>query len=300
VLPRAVDVAVPACLLWLNLWYPGRGSMEGGASILAVLGVALVLRALCRADPPTRLGGLGCSIGIALALIKPQFGLPFMLFALFGGRWRDVLRGVAGLFVASLPVIVACSIAAGGFVQFIQSVLRDLAFASSPDAPTGLASPFQRRVDVVGLAARHGWLDQPGWFTGAVTTMALAAGVIAVLRAREPLALCATTSAACLLGFVHFPYDIVIIFLPFVVGVGTVITSGRRPPPITALMIVLCALVVAHVHRVSAFLLPSATPLGADTADSIMIALLLVVALISVLTSPRDRVPDRKDVPDVA
>lgn len=298
VFPRAVDIAVPAGLLWLNLWYPGRGSMEGGASIIAVLGVVLVLRSLCRADPATRLGSLSCSIGIALALIKPQFGLPFMLFALVDRRWRDVLRGVAALFVASLPVIIVCSVAAGGFGGFIQSVLRDLAFANSPGAPTGLGSPFQLRVDVVGLLARDGWVDQPGWFEAAVTCVALAAGAFAVWRTREPLALCATTSAACLLGFVHFPYDVVVIFLPFFVGLGTMITARRRPTRIEGLTILLSALVVAHVHRISMFLVPGLTPLGADTIDSIAVALLLFVGLVGVWMAPRDRGLDRKDALD--
>ena len=298
VFPRAVDIAVPAGLLWLNLWYPGRGSMEGGASIIAVLGVALVLRSLCGADPATRLGSAGCSIGIALSLIKPQFGLPFTLFALIDRRWKDVLRGVALLFVASLPAIILCSVAAGGFAEFIQSILRDLAFANSPSAPTGLGSPYQLRVDVVGLVARYGWVDQPGWFEACVTGVALAAGVFAVCRTREPLALCATTSAACLLGFVHFPYDVVLIFLPFFVGLGTVITARRRPTPIEGLTILLSALVVAHVHRISMFLVPGLTPLGADTADSIMVALLLVLGLVGAWIAPRDRGLARKDALD--
>jgi hypothetical protein len=281
-MPRWADLAVPAGLLWLNLWYPGRGSLAAGSSLVAVLGVALVLRAVAgeHPAPASRSWSVGGAIGIALALVKPQFGIPVMLLAVAGGRWRDVWRGVLGLAIASLPVAIVCSIAAGGPLAFVGSVLRDLEHASSPDAPTGLRSPFQDRIDIVGLLARHGLTEPPAVLSVGVPLLMVLAGVFVVMRTKDRFIVSVAVSGVALLGFVHFPYDLVVMVIPFVAGLACV--GSARSGWWSWGALAGCLLVVAHVHRVSAFLFGLSDRTG-DTIDTIGVAIAFLCAIIATL-----------------
>lgn len=288
-MPRWADIAVPAGLLWLNLWYPGRGSLAAGSSLVAVLGVALVVRALAEPERPDRSWSVGGAVGIGLALIKPQFGLPVMVIAVAGGRIRYVWRGILGLAIASLPVAIVCSIAAGGPIAFVNSVLRDLDHASSPDAPTGLRSPFQDRIDVVGLLARYGLTDPSVIVSVGVPLLAVIIGAVVVVRSRDPFLTATAVSGAAILGFVHFPYDLLVMVIPFVVGLGG-LTASRfewwRWGAFSG-----CLLVVAHVHRVSTLLFgwPDRTADSIDTVGAVVAFLCAVV----VSLATRDRTPEQ-------
>jgi hypothetical protein len=274
-IPRWAAIAVPAGLLWLNLWYPGRGSLAAGSAVVAVLGVALVVRAIAEPDRAGRSWSVGGAAGIALALIKPQFGLPVMIIAVAAGRIRDVWRGVLGLAVASLPIAIVCSIAAGGPMAFVNSVLRDLDQASSPDAPTGLRSPFQDRIDVVGLLARYGLTEPPVIVSVGVPLLALLIGAIVAARSRDPFITATAVAGAALLGFVHFPYDLLVMVIPFVAGLGSL--PGRRFGWWSWGAFAGCLLVVVHVHRVSSFLF-GLSDRTADSIDTIGVAVAFLCA----------------------
>jgi hypothetical protein len=165
--PELVAVGTPVALIWFTLWSPSRYALQNGGTLLVMIGSVLVVMAVLRRRPGAPDGPADPSLGlaatgVALSLLKPQFGVLLVIFALIGRRWDAVWRGVAGLVAASVPILVACTVIAGGVGGFVGSVLRNLAHANSPTASTGLASPFNERTDVVGKLARYGWPTCPG------------------------------------------------------------------------------------------------------------------------------------------
>lgn len=280
-LPTLADIAVPAGLVWLNIWYPGRGVISVQlASLLGALGVALLLRAIVRrGETPDR----EAAAGVALGLLKPQFGVTVVVAAA-AGRWRDLLRGVAGLAVISLPVVVALSVAAGGPLRFLRSVARDLAVSNSAAAPSGLHSPIQRRFDLVGQLARWG-IDPPSWLQVGVLVLAIACIVAVVRLTRHPLALSAVVCGSTLVGVYHAPYDLVLMLIPVAAGVGMAM-RGELTAIADRIALAASVLVVLHLHTVSIFLLPL---LDVRLADTIDIGLVLIAVGCGLYTAVRTR-----------
>lgn len=289
-LPRLADVAVPAGLLWINIWYPGRGSLASLGSVLVVLGVALVLRSVTRLartgdpvagsrTPPRRPAvDVSCAIGIALALIKPQFGLLVALAAVVGGRAREVWRGAVGLAIACVPIFIVVSIAAGGPLAFLQSVRRDLIHVSTGDAPGALGSPFQRRFDLLGVLDYHGLHQPPAVLLLGVPVLAAAIAILVVRLTPNPFWVSTAVCAAVLVGFLHPWYDLLLMIIPVAVGAGMAI-RGELAGVASKLAWVCCVLVVFHLHSVSRSVIPGLSERGADTIDLVLVcaALLCVV-----------------------
>jgi hypothetical protein len=257
-LPRWADVAVPVGLLWLQVWYFSSAGIENGGTVLGCLGAMLVVRAICRrlpsvtgtqADPSV---DIGCAIGIGLALIKPQFGIPLVVFALAAGRWRETVRGIIGVALASIPIVVALSISSGGFFAFFQSVLRNVAYANSPNATTGLFLA-QSRVDLVGLVARHGLEAYAGLLTLGAFLVFLALTVVVIRRSDDPLFVSAAICLAVVLSIVHFPYDLMILVVPVVVGLGRVL-DGVALGWTGWFVLAACTFVFFHLDGAAAFL----------------------------------------------
>ena len=297
-LPAYADVAVPAGLLWMNIWYPGRGALSVQlGSLLAVLGVALVLRSLTRpdvpssgsadADPPRPRTAIdrACAVGVALGLVKAQFGA-IVLVGLAGGRHREVWRGIAGLALVSMPVSIACSVAAGGPIEFVRSVLRDLAVLSADAAPTGLTYPGQQRFDLLGQLARYGLIDPPLWLEVGVPLLALAAALVAVRLTRNPLLVSAVVCTSILIGFYHGRYDLLLLFIPVAVGVGMAV-RGELTSVAERITLGALALVVLHLHTVSRFLIPGFDLRAADTVDLVLIVTGLACGMYSTLSTRR-------------
>lgn len=282
-LPKFADVAVPAGLLWLNIWYPGRGSLASLGSVLAVLGVALVLRSVTGPDLRKPPGGRtvdgSCAVGIALALIKPQFGLPVVLLAVAGGRLREAWRGVAGLAIACVPIFVVVATAAGGPLAFLQSVRRGLEHVSTGDAPGALGSPFQRRFDLPGVLDYHGLHQPPAVLLIGVPILAAAIAILVIRITSNPFLVSTAVCAAVLVGFFHPWYDLMLMIIPVAVGAGMAI-RGELAGIAAKLAWVLCVLVVFHLHSVTRrLLIPGLSERGADTIDLVLVgaALLCVV-----------------------
>lgn len=296
--PTLADVAVPIGLLWMNIWYPGRGAISVQlGSLLAVLGVALVLRSLTRPEAqdalperaarPRAAFDPACAVGLALALLKAQFGA-IVVVALVGRRHREVRWGVLGLVLASVPILILCTVSAGGPVEFVRAVLRDLALLTSAAAPTGLNYPGGGRVDLLGVLARYGLLDPPLWLQAVIPLLALAAIVIAIRLTRNPLAVSAVVCTSMLIGYYHGRYDLLLLFVPVVVGFGMVIRGQLRS---VAEWITLAALtlVVLHLHTVSKSLVPGFDLLAADTVDLVLILAGLTGGMYSAVSARRRR-----------
>lgn len=270
-MPTMADLAVPVGLLWLNIWYPGRGAISVQlGSLLGVLGALLVLRSLSAQRSRVDRAAV---LGVALSLVKVQFGV-VALFALAGGRFREAWRGVLGMVLASVPIVVVCSLAAGGPIPFVRSVLRDFKVLSSDLAPTGLSNPVQRRFDLLGELARWGLTHPPAWLQIAILVPALAAVVFVVRRTRDPLALSTVLVTAMLIGVYHNPYDLVLLIIPVVVGIGMAV-RGELTRTVDRVMVAAMALVVVHLHTVTTAVIPGFDVHLADTLDLALVGVAL-------------------------
>jgi hypothetical protein len=279
-LPTVAPLAVPVGLFWMNVWYPGRGALASLGSVLAVLGVALVLRSVVRpaagADRPVE---WACAAGVAFALVKPQFGVVVLAAAVAGGRFREAWRGVVALAVACLPLFVVVSVSAGGPVEFARSVLRNQQFVWGPDTPGGLGSPFERRLDVFGAMADFGFVDPPGWLVGGVALAGLAVAVLAVRRARDPFVLTAVVCGATMICFFHPWYDLLLLLLPVAAGTGMVL-RGRLTDPLGRIALAGCAAVVLHLHTVTTRVVPGLTDRLADEIDFAVLVVAVGCAIV--------------------
>ncbi len=273
--PGWVPIGTPLGVAFLTVWSPGRYALQNGGTLLVFLGWALVMRALAQRPVTERDARLG-ALGLALTLLKPQFGLPLVVVLLVTGRVRATVGGLLGLAVASAPVLLACVVSAGGPVAFLESIGRLLAYASSPDASTGLLSPFNGRIDLVGLAGRAG-ISPPGWVQLAVPLAATAAAAV-LARRTPPVVMTAGIGAAVLLGLVHQPYDAVVLVVPFALGLGRLAARDRLPRWQLAVWIA-AAVPVLHLHRITTAVLLSTDAADALDAAAMVVALLAALAV---------------------
>ena len=281
-LPDHVDLAVPVALLWMNIWYPGRGALTVQlTTLLAVIGLTLVLRTVCQpraesASTIDRADDRAGAWGVALSLLKPQF-LTMAIVGLAAGRVRMVVRGVAGLALASLPVLVVCTLAAGGPIEFITSVRRDLDVANSAHHPSGLMFPGQRRLDLLGQAVRWGSGEPPGWLQVLVPLLFLVILPVIVVRlTRRPLAVSVVVCTSTLIGVYHGTYDVLILFIPAAIGLGMAL-RGELTRAGDRIAMLACLGVIVHLQTITTSLLP-----GFDYRDAdIVNLLLLIVGLIA-------------------
>jgi hypothetical protein len=295
--PRLLALGTPIGLIWLELWSPGRYSLQNGGTLLIFIGWVLVMRALVR-----RQASWG-ALGLALVLLKPQFGLPLIVVLLAAGRWRTAVNGLLLLAAASVPALTICVIAAGGPVGFLESIGRLLSYATSADAATGLLSPFNDRIDLLGLFGRFG-VAAPGWAQLLVGLLATAAACLFARRG-TPVTMTAGIAAVVLLGLVHQPYDAVIMLTPLVVGLPAAmarlaasehLSMARRFPVDghTAMqgreLIVwaLAAVPVIHLHRVTTLVLSKT---GADLVDVMALTLCTLAVLIGVTLHSTGTIP---------
>lgn len=292
--PGMLSAGVPLGLLWFTLWSPARYALQNGGTFAVFAGCVLALLAIAQgagarlpgraaALPGRAPGRWTAAAGVALALLKPQFGLPLVVLALAVRRWDVVWRGCVVLGVASLPVVVRCSAAAGGFGAFLGSVRGNLAYSSSPDSPTGLASPFNGRIDLLGLAARLGMTDQPSWAGLMVPLLLIAVGGWLVRRTGDALAVTTVAAVVTLLSLVHQPYDTVVLVLPTALAARELLAwrrGGPRPTARRAALWVAAGLPVLHLHAGTLLVLPALGRTGADLVDvAAMVTALVLVAL---------------------
>jgi hypothetical protein len=287
-LPRHVAFAVPIALLWMNIWYPGRGALSVQlTTLLAVIGVTLVIRSVCapsgRADADDRAGAWG----VALCLLKPQFGT-MAIVGLAAGRARSVAWGVAGLALASLPMLVVCTVAAGGPGAFVDSVIRDLAVANSNTHPSGLMYPDQRRLDLLGQIVRWGSGAPPAWLQIAVPIIFLVVVPVIVVRlTRRPLAQSAVVCTSMLIGIYHGTYDLLVLFVPVAIGIGMAL-RGELTRAGDRITLLACSLVVLHLQTVSTAIVPGLGILGADAINLLLLVVGLVAGIHTAITIRHD------------
>lgn len=297
-MPHQSDLAVPAALLWINVWYPGRGSLASMGSVLAVLGIVLVLRSITRPRPtgdgPRPAVDLACAAGVAIALVKPHFGLLVTVVAIVAGRWREAWRGAAALVLASVPILAVVTWSAGGPVAFARSMARNLTYVHGTDTPGGVGSAFQRRFDLLGQLGRWGFTELPGWVGFTIPLVALVVAGAFALRCRDRFWLSTVTCSALLLGFFHTPYDLLLIIVPVALGLGMAL-RGELADPLARVCLGALTVVTLHLQSVSIAIVPGLDIRGADTLDVVLVVLALLLAIIGGQRSVTAGSPSRRN-----
>lgn len=96
------------------------------------------------------------ALALAGALLKPQYGLPITAAILASGRWRAVIKGWCVTLGLSIVPLAMAIHAAGGPIQFVQSLGRNLDYALTSPV-NGVLGPTLNRTDAAGII---GHLDQ--------------------------------------------------------------------------------------------------------------------------------------------
>lgn len=192
---------------------PGRFNFLTGQPTLAmVLGTYL---AFSSPNPWLAAGGT------ALALIKPQFGLPVLLLLLAAGRWRAAAGGTALASVLALPVVAVLGVMEGGLGNLIRAVTDNV---SSSNAQA--VSEF--RVDLVGSFMRltGTTIGIPGHL---LVFLALVSAGAWLLRrhGKSDAAGLTVVGLVTVLSLFHLPYDLLILLWPLTSLVAGVRRSGR-------------------------------------------------------------------------
>ncbi|MBA3844777.1 MAG: hypothetical protein H0X39_19525, partial [Actinobacteria bacterium] len=221
-------LGLPLGLLWLCGWASGRYALANVSTALVAIGFVLVVRGVRLAWTDPGAAQVATAVGVGLTLLKPTFGLLMVVVAVAGRRYDAAWRGVLGAAVASLPALVVCVIASGGAGGFLLAVSHNLTWSTSPDAATGLFSPFNVSIDLVSQLARAGVIV-PGVVQIAVPVLACGLAAYVAARTRTLLVLATGVGALMLLGFVHQFYDLIILLLPVAAGLDLVRRRALAP-----------------------------------------------------------------------
>ncbi len=207
---------------------PGHWNLlQGHITLLIVLAVYAAL-----ALPPRRywLGGLA----LAVAMLKPNFGIPLAVLMLATFRTRSVIVGLGITALLNLPVLAILAKRSGGVVRAVRLMVE----GASPEA-SDLASQYALfRVDASALISRF-----VGTSLGPVVPVVIAVGVLGIaavlLRRRARLSASMGTDpvsvglacTAILLCVYHIGYDLLLLVWPATVLVtGFAARRGSRPP----------------------------------------------------------------------
>ncbi|HIW28448.1 MAG TPA: DUF2029 domain-containing protein [Candidatus Luteococcus avicola] len=257
---------------YAQLWYPTRTI---SSSLLVTVGVAICFAELWRREPRWHDGA-----GLAIALVKPQFGVPLLVFMALARQWRMVWRSVVWVLATSLAPLVACVVASGGPVGFVRDIFEVAAHAASAQAPTGLASPENFRTDLQGLAYRF----SPALGTPALIAAVIVFGLVCLLWLRSDkqarIAPAVLLSTIALLP-IHISYDWVI----FVVSAAAAAAWCRACPARERL--VGAAVVITPI--LNQYRIPSLFGIQRREADLIAMLWVLLVLVLGSIMLLRDR-----------
>ncbi|PSL56155.1 uncharacterized protein DUF2029 [Saccharothrix carnea] len=242
--PLALGTAVIATLLVLS--QVGKAQLYvGQVNPLIAVGAAGAL--LARRDAPK-----WAAVALALAWLKPQFGLPLAVLLFVRGSQRVALTGTAIAAAASLVVVVPLVLRGGGVRPFLDVIAANLAHAGET-AYGAVDSMTAQRVDLAAVLYRV-----TGWLPGGAEPLALVGVLVAsaVLvrrldRMGQPAAADLLTCLAVVAAMVHQPGD-VLIAVPSLVAVGVVWWQRRCERDWRLGLAALLLLIpFAHLHFIS-------------------------------------------------
>jgi hypothetical protein len=196
---KVLPVALLGGAALLVLSFPGRANLVNGQST-AIVGLGMMLTYFSGTKRPWLAG-----VGVALSLIKPQFGVPFLAILLLTRLHAVAWRGMVVAAALSLPVIVRLLFTAG-WSNLLGSMQATLEAGSSLD----LAA--KQQVDVVSSIAPA----SPVWLfvTVAVAVCSVAAWIYRRLDSRFHVLAVGGVFAGVLLVLHHTAYDLIILTWP--------------------------------------------------------------------------------------
>jgi hypothetical protein len=244
-LPLALGTAVIATLLLLS--QVGKAQLYvGQVNPLIAVGAAGAL--LARRDAPR-----WAAVALALAWLKPQFGLPLAVLLYVRGSRGVALVGTAVAAVASLVVVVPLVVRAGGLGPFLDVIATNLDHAGRT-AYGAADSLVSQRVDLAAVFYRvTGWLPAGAELLALGGVLVVSAVLVRRLdRMGQPAAADLLTCLAAVVAIVHQPGD-VLIAVPSMVAVGVVWWPRRRERDwrLIALSVLLLLVPFAHLHFVN-------------------------------------------------
>lgn len=290
---RWASAAVPALLAVLVTSQVGKAQLQTGqVNPLVALGVAGALTLRHRRWT--------AAVCLALAWIKPQYGVPLTALLLVGdaAHRRTAVLGTAIAGIASLPVVAVLVGRAGGVAGFVDVLRANVDYASA-NPQVALTYPLSERVDVLSVVARTlGWTP-PGPLEVLVPLLVVALtglGVRALRRAGGPGA-APVADLLCLAGvlaaLVHQPGD-ALAALPATVATGVVAWRHRRR--LAGLAALLMLVPFADIHAVTTAVTALAGRQAALTLDGVAVTacwlVLLVLAGRAALAARRSPLPD--------
>jgi len=210
----------------LLLSRPGHWNLLSGQVTLIVVLATYAALSFARRTP--QLAGLG----LALALLKPSFGVPLVPILLARGAGRAVAWGLGMAAALNVPVLIVLVRREGGLEAFLTTVAQSYrAFSSYPDTD---AIQGIWRVDLAACISRL--LNYP--LEGSPALLLGAAVLVPVILMSSRLAksedshqkriLDGLVCCAVLLSVFHQAYDLLLLALP---AAGLVYAAHGRWPP---------------------------------------------------------------------
>ncbi|MEU4804218.1 glycosyltransferase family 87 protein [Actinosynnema sp. NPDC023587] len=220
-------------------------------------------------------------VALALAWLKPQFGLPLAVLLFARGSRKVALGGTGVAALASLLVVVPLVLGGGGVGAFLDVVGRNLEHAGAT-AYGAVDSLTAQRVDVAAVLFRiTGWL--PPGAEPLVLVGVLAATVLVVRRldrAGDPTGLAVADLVTCLavvVAVVHQPGD-VLIAVPALAMVA--VRWWRDRTPSLGVALVAALIPFAHLHFVDDAVRSSLGERASVTLDGAAIVVAWVVLVV--------------------
>ncbi len=227
--------------------------------------------------------------GLALATIKPTYGIPLALLLLIRADTAIVARAVALAAVLTLPAAAVLAAHAGGVSALLATVPSNYTVTLHDD-PVANAVTSAIRVDLFALLSRIGGRELGGTVEAIVGVVVIAAGGVCLWRlARLPQSRAVrnlSAALACLtllLASYHQNYDLLLLIVPTLAVVyGAWPTAGRRNRLRRAVLTVLLVFPFAN-HLVAGRLLSTlqvtASPLFVPVASLNALALVAAFAI---------------------
>ncbi|NUT91285.1 MAG: DUF2029 domain-containing protein [Saccharothrix sp.] len=254
----------------------------GQVNLLLAVGAAGAL--LGRARHPR-----WAAVALALAWLKPQFGLPLAILLCARGSWRVALAGTGIAAGASLVAVVPL-VVRDGIGGFLDVIARNLEHASQTTYGA-VDSLTSQRVDVAAVFFRvTGWLPP-----GAELLALLAVMVVSVVLVRrldrsgdDTGTADLLTCVAVVVAVVHQPGDVVIA-VPALVAAAVV--WWRRRHELRWLGVAVLALVVpfAHLYFVDTVIRELGGVRASVTVDGVAVVVAWVVLVGFALSRTRVR-----------
>ncbi|MET9626280.1 glycosyltransferase 87 family protein [Lentzea sp. NPDC006480] len=222
------------------------------------------------------------ALGLAVAWLKPQFGLPLAVLLYARGSRRVATGGTAIAAIASLPVVGLLIFRGGGVGAFLDVIKANLAHASHTDygAVDSLAA---QRVDVAAVFFRStGWLPPAAELLALLGVLAATALLARKLdRGDEDSRSVADliTCVGAVVALVHQPGD-VLIAVPAMAAVAVVCWRRRKDWQLTGAALLALAVPFVHLYFVNSAivgLFGSRTDVTVDGVAIVVAWVLLVV-----------------------